>query len=77
MTVEGKRERGRPRLRWKYNIERDLRDLNLTADLAGNRKEWRRRIRAADPVNQNKVYGEKKKISSDNSYLEDYEAKSF
>ena len=48
ITVEGKRQRGRPRTRWKDNIKIDLRELNLTADLAGDREEWRRRIRAAD-----------------------------
>ncbi|XP_047501193.1 uncharacterized protein LOC125047125 [Penaeus chinensis] len=40
MTVEGNRGRGRQRIWWKDNIKRDLRELNLTMELVGNRKEW-------------------------------------
>jgi len=47
--VHGQRSRGRQRKRWidvvKYNME----DLRLDLMDAGNRAEWRRRTRVADP----------------------------
>ena len=49
VEVNGKRDRGRPRTRWKDNIKRDMQELNLTGEDAEERKQWRGRIRATDP----------------------------
>ena len=47
--VEGRRSRGRQRIRWRDGIERDMRQLNLVEGDATDRRLWRQRIRAADP----------------------------
>ena len=48
MTVE-RRERGRPRRRWKDCVEEDMRSLGLCAEEAKDRSVWRRRIRTGKP----------------------------
>ena len=37
MEVRGKRRRGRPKRRWIYSINGDLREKNLNPDMANNR----------------------------------------
>ncbi|XP_063625257.1 uncharacterized protein LOC134796993 [Cydia splendana] len=44
-----KRGRGRPPATWLTTVQRDLKDLNIDADLALNRAEWRKRTGKADP----------------------------
>jgi hypothetical protein len=47
--LEGPRRRGRPRKRWKEEVERDLRVLGVKRwrELATDRKKWRDIIRQA------------------------------
>ena len=49
MEVDGKRKQGRPNLRWRDNIKKDLTDLELDEELANDRSLWRLKTRAADP----------------------------
>ena len=49
MEVEGVRKWGRPRKRWSNTVERDMRDMKVTREEAGDRKGRRSRIRTADP----------------------------
>ena len=48
---EGKRLVGRPRMRWKNNINHNLREIDYTEDdwksLAEDREIWRAYVRAA------------------------------
>jgi hypothetical protein len=37
LTVEGKRNKGRPRLTWEEKIHQDLLDLHLFEDMIGDR----------------------------------------
>ena len=46
--VEGKRSRGRPRKIWDEQIRMDLRELNLSEDMARDRSSWRRHIQVLD-----------------------------
>ena len=47
---EGKRPVGRPRMRWEYNINYDLREIDYTGDdwksLAEDREAWRAYVHA-------------------------------
>ena len=49
MEVEGTRRRGRPKTRWKDNIDRDMKEKNINADMVNNRNVWRRLIHNGDP----------------------------
>ena len=49
---EGRRPVGRPRMRWKDNVKRDVEHLGVEAtdrwhDIALDRKEWRSPVEAA------------------------------
>lgn len=44
------RGKGRPRLKWKSIINRDMTLLDLTKQMTLDRTEWRRRIHVADPI---------------------------
>ena len=46
---EGKRSRGRPKLRWEDVINKDMKEIKTTKEKALDRKYWRRRIHVADP----------------------------
>ena len=50
MGIEGRRSRGRQKIRWKDAIRRDLKDLDIEDADAHNRQEWRRKTRATDPI---------------------------
>ena len=41
MTMEGKHPRGRPKLRWKYTVRRDLKAWNIKEESATDRERWK------------------------------------
>ena len=41
MEVEGRRPVGRPKKTWSKVVEEDMRKLNITEDMAEDRKQWR------------------------------------
>ena len=47
--VHGQRSRGRQRKRWTDVVKYNMEDLWLTVEDTGNRAEWSRRTRVADP----------------------------
>ena len=49
MEIPERRPRGRPRGRWRDLVNRDMRELLVVPEDAGDRNFWRRRIRTADP----------------------------
>ena len=49
MEVQGDRRRGRPKRRWIDSITGDLREKNLSPEMANNRNTWRRLIHNGDP----------------------------
>ena len=49
MKVEGKRPRGRPRLRWMDRVRSDLKQHQLDPKFAQNREGWRKAVMAIDP----------------------------
>ena len=48
-VVNGRQGRGRPQMRWKDNVKRDMQELNLTVEDAEEREQWRRRIQVTNP----------------------------
>ena len=50
MEVEGRRQRGRPKKRWKDCIGEDLRERGLREEDVGDRALWRRLARNSDPI---------------------------
>ena len=44
MWVEGRRPVGRPKKTWSKVVEKDMRKLNITEDMAVDRKQWRQLI---------------------------------
>jgi len=48
--VHGQQSRGRQRKRWTDVVKYNMEDLWLTVEDTGNRAEWRRRTRVADPT---------------------------
>ena len=49
LEVSGKRSRGRPKKRWRDNIQGDMKKYQLTEDMAQDRKYWMTKI-LAGPV---------------------------
>ena len=49
VNLEGKRQRGRPSLRWNDKIKEDLKRLGASKEEALNRTKWRETICMADP----------------------------
>ncbi len=47
--VEGRRPAGRPRKTWRQGVEEDMRRLNIRAEMAGERIQWRRLISRPTP----------------------------
>jgi len=47
--IHGQQSRGRQRKRWTDVVKYNMEDLWLTVEDTGNRAEWRRRTRVADP----------------------------
>ena len=41
MEVEGRRPVGRPKKTWSKVVEEDMKKLNITEDMAEDRKQWR------------------------------------
>ena len=50
MGIEGRRSRGRQKIRWRDVIGRDMKALDIEHIDVHNRQEWKRRTRAADPI---------------------------
>ena len=48
--VEGKRSRGRQKMRWRDCVKKDLQEKGLKESDALDRKMWRRKINVADPA---------------------------
>ena len=46
MTVDGKRIRGRPKLRWRDLVKEDMARNQMTTEMAEDRKHWHVMIRA-------------------------------
>ena len=46
MTVHVKRNRGRPKLRWRYLVKEDMARNQMTTEMAEDRKHWHVMIRA-------------------------------
>ena len=48
--VIGRKKRGRPKRRWRDNIQEDLRVIDAQEKDAMNRASWRKKIRTGDPT---------------------------
>ena len=44
-----KRDRGRPKLTWDESVNRDLKDWNISKEIALNRSAWRLAISVPEP----------------------------
>ena len=49
MEVHGSRRRGRPKRRWIDSVNGDLREKNLTTEMANDRDMWRGLMHNGDP----------------------------
>ena len=49
LKVEGRRPVGRPKKTWSKVVEEDMRKLNITEDMAEDRKQWRQLISCPTP----------------------------
>ena len=47
--MEGRRPVGRPKKTWSKVVEKDMRKLNITEDMADNRKQWMKLISCPTP----------------------------
>jgi len=45
----GKRDRGRPKLTWDESVKRDLKDWNISEEIALDRSAWRLAISVPEP----------------------------
>ena len=50
MEVPGTRRRGRPRMRWRDSVNRDMREKDVAEGLAQDRILWKRQITNSDPI---------------------------
>ena len=50
MGIEGRRSRGRHKIRWRDVVGRDMKALDIEHANVHNRQEWRRKTRVADPI---------------------------
>ena len=44
-----KRDRGRPKLTWGASVKRDLKEWNISKDLAMDSSAWRQSINVSEP----------------------------
>ena len=44
LEVEGRRPVGRPKKTWSKVVEEDMKKLNITEDMAEDRRQWRQLI---------------------------------
>ena len=49
LEVEGRMPVGRPKKAWSKVVEEDMRKVNITEDIAEDRKEWRQLISRPTP----------------------------
>ena len=49
LKVEGRRPVGRPKKTWSKVVEEDMRKLNITEDMAEDRKQWKQLISRPTP----------------------------
>ena len=49
LEVEGIRPAGRPKTTWSKVVEKDMRKLNVTEDMAENRKQWMQLVSQPTP----------------------------
>ena len=49
LNPQGRRPRGRPKMRWMDRIKEDMRNVKVTTEDAHDRAKWRRTCRKADP----------------------------
>uniref|UniRef100_A0A8D8Z0Z0 Endonuclease-reverse transcriptase n=1 Tax=Cacopsylla melanoneura TaxID=428564 RepID=A0A8D8Z0Z0_9HEMI len=49
IEVRGKRNRGRPKMRYMDRVKQDLKEKNLDGTLAQNRDSWKRLTKNDDP----------------------------
>ena len=72
MKVEGTRKKGRPRLTWQELVRKDMREVGLNREMAGDRAEmeeevsnnggpWRARMNSRAPRQNEKKKKKKKK----------------
>ena len=57
VPVKGERSRGRQPRRWSDGLRKRLEELDLKEEDAQDRKKWRSRIQAADPLKKGKGEG--------------------
>ena len=50
MDVQGRRGRGRHKLRWKDRLKEDLRERQLEEEQVMDRNQWRRLAKRCDPI---------------------------
>ena len=62
MTEDGKRNRGRPELRWRDLVKQDMARNQMTTEMAGDRKHWHVMIQASTLRSGSRQIGEKKII---------------
>ena len=43
LAVQGRRQVGRPKKTWSKVVEEDMRKLNITEDMAGDRQQWKKK----------------------------------
>ncbi len=62
--IPGKRKRGRPKTRWKYACQRDLKRIGLRAGEEKDRAMWRRKIISytGDPTRWEKPEEKERKV---------------
>ena len=49
LEVKGRRPVGRPKKTWSKVVEEDMKKLNITEDMAEDRKQWRQLISRLTP----------------------------
>ena len=49
LEVEGRRPVGRPKKTWSKVVEEDMKKLNITEDMAEDRKQWNQLISRPTP----------------------------